>query len=47
MTKTPSYEAAWVPGLGHDVDPDESLALGFRWLAAAEREHGGAGVVVM
>jgi hypothetical protein len=47
MTKTPSYEAAWAPGLGHDVDPDESLALGFRWLAAAEREHGGAGVIVM
>lgn len=47
VTSKPYYEAAWAPGLGHDIDPDESLALGFRWLAAAEKRHGGAGVVVM
>lgn len=47
MMKPPNYEAAWVPGLDHDIDQDESLALGFRWLETAESEFGGAGVVVM
>lgn len=47
MTKTPHYEAAWIPGLDHEIDADESLAVGFRWLAEAERTHGGRGIVVM
>jgi hypothetical protein len=47
MTKTRNYEAAWVPGLDHDIDQDESLALGFRWLETAERQHRGACVIVM
>lgn len=37
----------WVPGLDHDIDQDESLKIGFRWLAEAERKHGGVGVIVM
>ena len=47
MTKTPGYDAAWVPGLEHGIDRDESLAVGLRWLADVERQHGGAGIVVM
>ncbi len=41
------FAAAWVPGLQHDIDRDEGLAIGFRWLLQAEREYGGRGIVVM
>lgn len=47
MTVPPRYKAFWIPGLDDDVDTDESLNLGLRWLAAAEREDRRAGVVVM
>jgi hypothetical protein len=47
VTKTGHYEATWIPGLDHDIDVDESLAVGFRWLAEAERMHGGRGIIVM
>ena len=47
MGKSQPYEAAWVPGLGHEIDRDESLKVGFRWLAETERKYGVVGVVVM
>jgi hypothetical protein len=47
MTTSTKYEAFWVPGLGDDVDRDESLAVGLGWLAEAEREYCGHGVIVM
>lgn len=37
----------WVPGLNDDIDRDESLRIGFEWLADAERETDGAGIIVM
>jgi hypothetical protein len=47
MTTPPRYAAFWVPGLDQDFDPDDALLVAFDWLRAAEREHGGAGVLVM
>jgi hypothetical protein len=45
--KGPRYEAAWLPGLEHDIDQDEAVLIGFDWLRQAERKHGGTGVIVM
>jgi hypothetical protein len=36
-----------VPGLDHEIDRDESLAIGIQWLAEAECEHGGQGTIAM
>jgi hypothetical protein len=48
MATSRNYQAFWVPGLdNNDVDADEALLLAFDWLRRAEREHGGAGVLVM
>lgn len=41
------YDAFWVPGLDHDIDRDESLSVGLRWLADAERAHETPDVIVM
>ncbi len=41
------YDAFWVPGLNHDIDRDDSLRVGLRWLAEAEGKHGGSGTIVM
>lgn len=43
-----TFGAFWIPGLNNDeVDSDKALEVGFEWLRGAEREHGGAGVLVM
>jgi len=47
MTATQIYEAAWVPGLEHEIDQDKSVLVGLDWLTQAERKYGGAGVIVM
>ena len=47
MTVPARYQGFWVPGLDHDIDRDESLRVGFRWLADAERTHEATGVIVM
>jgi hypothetical protein len=47
LTKAGHYEATWIPGLDHEIDVDASPAVSFRWLAEAERTHGGRGIVVM
>lgn len=47
MSVPARYQAFWVPGLDHDIDRDESLRVGLRWLADAERRHGTPGVIVM
>ena len=47
MAQSPQYEAAWVPGLDHEIDQDQSLLAGFAWLTEAERRHGGVGIIVM
>jgi hypothetical protein len=41
------YEAVWVPGLDSDMDRDESLEIGLRWLAEAGSRYGAPGVIVM
>lgn len=43
MMNPPNYEAGWVPGLAHDINQDESLTRGFRWLETAESQHDGVG----
>lgn len=47
MTVPARYEAFWVPGLDHDIDRDESLRVGLRWLEEAEQAQRAAGVIVM
>ena len=47
MSVPARYDAFWVPGLDHDIDRDESLSVGLRWLADAERAHQTPGVIVM
>ncbi len=47
MSVPARYEAFWVPGLDHEIDRDESLRVGLRWLASAEREHEATGMIVM
>jgi hypothetical protein len=47
MTVPARYEAFWVPGLNHDIDPDESLSVVLQWLTEAEQRHQAAGVIVM
>ncbi len=48
MRKTLNYEAFWAPGLDrYQVDPDDALEVAFDWLRAAERKHGGSGILVM
>lgn len=47
MTMPARYEAFWVPGLDHDIDRDDSLRVGLRWLADAERTHKATGAIVM
>lgn len=46
-TPTARYEATWVPGLDSDLDRDDGLREGFRWLVEAERTFGARGVIVM
>jgi hypothetical protein len=47
MTVPARYQGFWVPGLDHDIDRDESLRVGLRWLADAERTHKATGVIAM
>lgn len=47
MTATQRYEAFWIPGLEDDIDRDQGLAYGYKWLIDAESRYGGTGVVVM
>lgn len=47
MRTAARYEASWVPGLDSDLDRDEGLVAGFRWLVEAERKFGAPGVIVM
>jgi hypothetical protein len=47
MTIPAHYEAYWVPGLQHDIDPDHSLRVRLEWLIDAEQEHKASGLIVM
>lgn len=47
MTAAQRFEAVWIPGLDSDLDRDDGLRLGLRWLAETERTDGGVGVIVM
>lgn len=47
MSVPARYDALWVPGLDHDIDRDESLRIGLRWLASAERKYEAIGVIVI
>jgi hypothetical protein len=43
MSVPARYQAFWVPGLDHDIDRDENLRAGLRWLADVERRHSAPG----
>src|SRR5690348_11856215 len=47
MSVPTRYDAYWIPGLQHDIDPDESLRFGLNWLTETERTEQARGVIVM